>query len=112
MIGSKTYQWAMTPDKHMVLCFQSVYNTQIFGGALLTASLSNFHDEELATATAEINKILAAAERTNPGKDLAFLETPRGFLLAWCGRGVSYESDEQEVLKFLRLKKPKARKKA
>lgn len=101
-----TYAWVAAPDA--VVCYPSAFNTQLVG-RLRVASPSPFHDKQLVAATAEINKILAEAAKTNPAKDLAFLETPRGFFLAWCGEADSNDSEEKTILDFLKIQPPEGK---
>src|SRR5258708_3618699 len=65
------------------------------------------HDEELMNCTKEINAILKKVVKNNSRKDvhLHLLDTPRGFLLAWAGEGVSGDDDDKPIEKALGLKK-------
>jgi len=70
------------------------------------ASLKNAmpaHDEELMQCTKEINAILKKVTKNNSGKNvhLHLLDTPRGFLLAWAGEGVSGNDDDKTIEKAL-----------
>lgn len=103
--SKKTYAWVNDREKNLVKCFESAANTQI-SGRLAVASESRFHDAELIEATAKINEILDKARKSNPEMDLAFLETPRGFVLGWCGRAISNDAEVDEIFKFLKITSP------
>lgn len=81
---------------------------------LLTAEISEFHDERLADATAKIRAILEALPQENSqGWTLSFLQTNMGTLLAYVDHNATFpaneplitaESDDKEVIAALGLK--------
>jgi len=54
-----------------------------FHAGLLQAKESRFHDATLAKATSQINDILASIPEDSDGRQLSFLHTPYGTMLAW-----------------------------
>jgi hypothetical protein len=65
------------------------------------------HDEELMRCTNEINAIVKNVVKNNSrkGVHLHLLDTPRGFLMAWAGEGVSGNDDDKTIDKAFGLKK-------
>ena len=59
-----------------------------FEAQVLTAERSNFHDEKLIDATAKIQEILAGIGRDPEGRQLSFINTNMGLLLAWVEHGI------------------------
>lgn len=60
---------------------------------LLVAELSKFHDEILIAATQAINEILTGIPADPQGRQLSFLVTKMGILLAWVEHGVPVPKD-------------------
>src|SRR5215212_1791851 len=81
--------WVLDGSNNSVYCFADpTANCRILratGFLLSPQTLSNFHDDELAECTAEINEILSrvASNNENAERELSLLETPQGFCLAW-----------------------------
>jgi hypothetical protein len=78
---------------------------------ILEAEESDFHDSNLVAATAAIKDILAKIPSDPQGRNLSFLKTNFGTLLAWVDHGgtstndaVTFESDDATVAKALKLK--------
>lgn len=78
---------------------------------ILEADESPFHDKALQEATAIIRKALNAIPKDPEGRQLSFLHTPMGTLLAWVKHeetapdgGVGYQDDPSELAKVLRLR--------
>ena len=79
--------------------------------SLLEADASDFHDQSLIEATRKIKRILAAIPEDSRGRQLSFLHTNMGTLLAWLSHdgkasrgGVTAEDDDATVAKALKLK--------
>jgi len=77
---------------------------------LLSADISDFHTTELEEATSQIRKVISSIERRD-GRDLVFIGTPFGVLLAWVQHGnkipknaTTSESPREEIIKALGLK--------
>jgi hypothetical protein len=99
-----TYSWYH--DGRRVVCYKSSKSTQ-FVAWLCPATISSFHDSELAECTKQINAIFAKVVKNNkdPKRKLALLDTPKGLLLAWSEYGViGPDDDENEIEKALGLK--------
>lgn len=78
---------------------------------LLEAEESDFHDCNLIEATAAIKEILAKIPADPNGRNLSFLHTNMGQLLAWVEHGgtsvegeVTADSDDETVAATLKLK--------
>jgi hypothetical protein len=78
---------------------------------ILEAEESDFHDCNLVAATAAIKDILAKIPSDPKGRNLSFLKTNFGTLLAWVDHGgtstgdaVTSESDDAAVIAALKLK--------
>ena len=78
---------------------------------LLEAELSGFHDENLIAATQQIKAILAAIPPDPAGRQLSFIRTNMGELLAWMDHsgaevseeGVTADDDDATIAAALRL---------
>ena len=64
-----------------------------FHAGLLKASESKFHDAALAKATSQINEIIASVPKDASGRQLSFLHTPYGTMLAWVRHDVDVPKD-------------------
>lgn len=84
---------------------------------MLSAEISEFHDQTLADATQEIIEILSAIPEDKQGRKLSFLHTKMGTFLAWVKHGdtempkdaLTVDSPDSELAKALRLKNYAAR---
>lgn len=88
------------------------------GGSCRTARLleldeSPIHDKTLQDATRKIKEILESIPTGTDGRELSFLHTKNGTVLAWIQHGVkfppdavTFESDPDEVDRLLRVKNP------
>ncbi len=54
-----------------------------FHAQMLTAEETKFHDAVLAKATSQINEVLSSIPVDSDGRQLSFLHTPFGTMLAW-----------------------------
>jgi hypothetical protein len=79
-------------------------------GGLLEAESSGFHDEALIEATRKIRQILSDIPPDRDGRQLSFLVTGMGILLAWTSHGesipensVTAGDDDATVAKALKL---------
>ena len=99
----KLCQFTVDTDREEVLCESGVGTCT--GARLLEAETSNFHDHRLSDAVSKINEILASIPEDEGGRQLAFLFTPGGILLAWVRHGiVSRYDDDAVIAKALRVK--------
>lgn len=64
-----------------------------FEACLLPAQISTFHDATLAAATSKINDILSAIPADPKGRQLSFLQTQMGTMLAWVRHDVDVPDD-------------------
>jgi hypothetical protein len=109
MAKPKTRDWTVTDDG-TVVCYASEKSHCVVtdsNSAFATVSeLTVAHDEDLAQATKEINRILAAVikKKKRNKRHLCILVTHKGPLLAWTKEGVTNDSDEKEVEKALKLR--------
>ncbi len=78
---------------------------------LLEAEESSFHDSNLIQATNAINEILAGIPADADGRNLSFLKTNMGVLLAWVAHGetaiegaVTSKSNDETLASALGLK--------
>lgn len=78
---------------------------------ILEAEESDFHDSNLVAATAAIKEILANIPPDANGRNLSFLHTNMGQLLAWVEHGgtaaeggVTADDDDETVATTLKLK--------
>jgi hypothetical protein len=79
--------------------------------SLLEAEESCFHDNALIAATQEINKVLLNIPEDAKGRNLSFLQTKMGILLAWVEHdteqiagAITADSDKEAVTAALKLK--------
>lgn len=77
-------------------------------------SSTQFHDQELYDATAEIQKILDGISKPTDGRKLSFVHTEEGTILAWVKHGipfpagaVTYKNGHAKVKAALKIKGPK-----
>lgn len=87
-----------------------------FHAQLLEADESNFHDATLAKATSKINDILSSIPNDDKGRQLSFLHTSCGTMLAWVrhdidvpANSVCADSPRQELISSLGLINPPER---
>lgn len=92
----KLCQFAIDTNSEEVLCESGVGNCT--EARLLEAEVSKFHDNTLSDATDQINKILASIPEDEGGRQLAFLFTPGGVLLAWARHGVVSRHDDADTI--------------
>ena len=78
---------------------------------ILEAEESDFHDSSLVAATAAIKEILANIPADPNGRNLSFVTTNMGTLLAWVNHGgdeveggVTADDDDKTVAAALKLK--------
>lgn len=64
-----------------------------FAAGLLEAQESKFHDATLAEATSKINSVLSAIPADPSGRQLSFLQTKMGTMLAWVRHDVNVPED-------------------
>ena len=105
MMSVKKRSWMMIGDT--VYCFKSSDNLCKVA-TLRKAKLSVFHDKALMKATEQINAILVDVEKSNesPDRNLAFLDTDDGLLLAWakCGGDGAREPEAKRALNLFPVK--------
>jgi hypothetical protein len=63
----------------------------------LNAKLSSFHDESLQQATEKINGILSELKDPVGNRELAFITTLEGLLLAWVIEGDAEEVERESL---------------
>lgn len=87
-----------------VLCFKHSDASCIVVD-LRTAPLSNFHDAALAAATREINSVLEKVKqsKSDSSRELAFLNTGNGLLLAWVEDAVGSQDEDAKINRALGL---------
>lgn len=73
------------------LCFSGSGTCVV--GDLLEAEESPLHDQSLIDATQQIKQILTAIPADPQGRQLSFLVTGNGLLLAWVNHGVDIPAD-------------------
>lgn len=64
-----------------------------FEAGLLNAEVSKFHDTALADATAKINSIISAIPPDSADRQLSFIQTKMGTMLAWVRHDIDVPSD-------------------
>lgn len=64
-----------------------------FEAGLLKANESKFHDKILADASDKINSIVASIPKDPDGRQLSFLHTKMGTMLAWVRHDVKVPED-------------------
>ena len=107
-MGIKKRDWSST-DSGTIVCFNSKKSTCVVfpdkAPLATVAELTPSHDEDLARATDEINKILTEviAKKRYDRKHAGFLLTHKGPLLAWMEFGVTADDEDEEIEKALRL---------
>ena len=97
-------------DDDVVAC--EVGTSTCTGANLLEAETSQFHDANLAEATRKIREILEGIPHDPQGRELVFLHTRLGSLLAWvehrgkipADQGIRPDADDATIAKALRLK--------
>ena len=99
------YSWILSPQG--LVCFADPLGGQTIGLLWEADTMSSFHDQTLASATKEINAILARCEASRASDDmvLSFIEFQDRLLLVWARYDVvsSYDEDE-EIIKAFGLK--------
>ena len=87
-----------------------------FEARMLSAQESRFHDATLANATTRINGILDEIREDAEGRQLSFLHTPFGTMLAWVRHDVEVpetaikaDSSKGRIISSLRLIDPPQR---
>jgi hypothetical protein len=99
------YTWILTPSG--VNCFADPNGGQTLLPLWEVDTMSSFHDQTLASATKEINAILARCEASRASDDmvLSFIEFQDRLMLVWARYDVvsSYDEDE-EIIKAFGLK--------
>ena len=87
-----------------------------FQAQMLKAEESKFHDASLAEVTSQINDILNSVPEDEDGRQLSFLHTPFGTMLAWVRHDVDVpkdaitgDSSKEDLLSSLRLIDPPQR---
>ncbi|MEQ1761888.1 MAG: hypothetical protein ABL984_01950 [Pyrinomonadaceae bacterium] len=87
-----------------------------FHAQMLQAKESRFHDATLAEATDQINRILASIGEDNEGRQLSFLHTRFGTMLAWVRHDIEVPKEairanscQADVISSLGLIDPPAR---
>ena len=105
------------------MCSFGVYNEDLNcetgDGSCWTArmaeaeSTSKFHDKELYEATAKIHEILNGISKPADGRQLSFVHTDDGTILAWVRHNgahkdaIKYKHGHEKVKKVLKIKGPK-----
>ena len=87
------------------ICFTSDHDTCIVASLVSARTESAFHDAALAQCTKEMDALLSKARKTNKEnhRELAFLITPEGLLLAWVEHGIGAHDDEREINRALHI---------
>ena len=99
----ETHSWSMDKEKQKVKCFTSDKANQHLSSLAHASRLTDFHDEAVEAATAEINAITEELRRRNRDRtrDLAFIRVPNGVMLAWTGHAVSSFDDPDTIREAL-----------
>jgi len=86
-----------------------------FEANMRTLQTSGFHDAALVEATEQIQAALNAIPKDSEGRQLSFLQTKVGTVLAWVRHDVEIPSDavteassDEEIIKALGIIEPKA----
>ena len=103
--------WVAGKKTHPICCPGPPDNDVCHNLSLLEAHESPFHDPTLMEATREINGIFDRLRpAAPPSTHLALLNTGLGLLLVWAeaegrnpGGGVTYDSDDEEIRRELKL---------
>src|SRR5262245_42348316 len=90
-----THNWFKWGGK--VYCCPDVQNTCIVAKFAESKKLSRFHDEDLARCTKELNAVLAEIRKRagDDHRELSFIDTGNGFLLAWTEHDVVGSHDDE-----------------
>ena len=94
---SSQCDWTLTGENFPV-CINGGGSCQ--HAKLLTAEVSDFHDQALADVTRQINALLQAIPPDPAGRKLSFMHSPLGTLLGWVqhgGAGLTSEAAENAV---------------
>lgn len=103
-----TYSWIMSGN--YVYCYRSPWGGQDVAKLWeveAAAQTADFHDEQLANATKEINAILSKVEKSNSDRTrkLSFIQHGSRYLLVWAKYADASAYDDRETIaKALRLK--------
>jgi hypothetical protein len=107
------HSWGVVSDGHVVC--RSGGDTQGVANFVEAARLTAHHDERLAGLTKQVNQLLEQHRSHDDGRQLAFITTPDGIMLAWTrnehdktwaeesGDVVNADSPENEVREALGL---------
>lgn len=103
-------KWVNNSPIHPLICVEGSPATCNIVN-LLEAEESDFHDSNLIEATAAIKEILAKIPPDPNGRNLSFVQTNMGTLLAWVEHGgdqieggVTAEDTDETVAAALKLK--------
>ena len=114
--GSCVWQFDLT--KRVTVCVTST-GSDCLQCKLLEAEPSEFHDEQLVEATRKIKAILDAIPPDPKGRQLSFINTRMGTLIAWVRPGgaprkgaVTSKDDDATVKKALGIKTARRRRTA
>lgn len=102
-----TYNYLWTQEGN-VDCFKSKEDRQTVTKLWEVSELADFHDQELAQATKQINAILRRVEKDNkdPKRKLSFIKFQNRHLLVWAEYGaVGPDDHPRTIRKALKLKK-------
>lgn len=72
-----------TVRSHKIVCSACASGCDCSAAQLLDADKSAFHTDEIAEATQAINKILSEIPNDSEGRNLSFIQTKMGIMLAW-----------------------------
>jgi hypothetical protein len=64
-----------------------------FEAGLLKANVSNFHDQTLVDASDKINSIISSIPADPAGRQLSFIQTGMGTMLAWVRHDIDVPQD-------------------
>lgn len=101
--------WGMVEENDRIDCNRG--DGTCCPAPLLEAEISGFHDQSLSDATSQINQILQAIPADSAGRELAFLNTKTGILLAWVNHGnapqakaITAQDSPDDIQRVLKLK--------
>ena len=100
---AKPRSYAIDPHNGKVVCYRNDDARCVVASLVGVKAESAFHDASLAKCTNEINTLLGNMKESNKdkGRELEFLITSKGLLLAWTNHAIGPEDEESEINRAL-----------
>lgn len=100
---AKPRSYAIDPHNGKVVCYRNDDSRCVVASFVGPKEESAFHDDALTRCTNEINALLGNIREKNRDKsrELEFLITPKGLLLAWTNHAIGPDDDEAEINRAL-----------